>query len=352
MGSVEKPLVRDLLHRAFGEFFVVAEHPQRILYIRGGELQSHAFIISTIENVTVARREMLALLAAAPWARAAAGRPQVAITLDDMNVASIPEARRKGASRSLLDALRKHGNLHAALFVVGKNADSPEGHAVVEDWSASGHMIANHTWSHHTYNDSIAPADFGADLLRCDALLRPFAGFRPYFRFPMLKEGKTRERRDWMRAFLRDHGYRNGAVTIDASDWYYDQRLHAHLQSDVSRFREAYSEHIWNRATYYNDLALEVLGHPVRHTLLLHFNLLNTLFLGDLLHMFHTKGWQLIDAQTAFADKVFDRQPDIAPAGESLIWALAKETGRFDATLRYPGEDDTYEKPILDRLGL
>jgi hypothetical protein len=40
------------------------------------------------------------------------------------------------------------------------------------------------------------------------------------------------------------------------------------------------------------------------------------------------------------------------PAGESLLWALAKETGKFDSLLRYPGEDDVYEKPKLDRLGL
>ena len=159
-----------------------------------------------------------------------------------------------------------------------------------------------------------------------------------------------------MRAFLRDHGYRNGAVTIDASDWYYDRRLRARLEVesgfDVSRFREPYLEHIWDRATYYRGLALRVLARPVRHTLLLHFNLLNALFLGDLLLMFKTRGWQSIDAQVAYADPVFERQPDTAPAGESLIWALAKETGRFDRELRYPGEDDVYEKPILDRLGL
>ena len=305
----------------------------------------------------IGRREMLALLAAAPGlASAAVPPPQIAITMDDMALASIPTAYRAAASRSLLDALAKHGGLHAALFVVGKNADSPAGRAILQDWSDRGHMIANHTWSHRAYNDAVTPAEFAADMLRCDALIRPLAGFRPYFRFPLLKEGKTRQRRDWMRAFLRDHGYRNGAVTIDASDWYYDQRLRARLENepgfDASRYREPYLEHIWSRATYYRELALQVLGSPVRHTLLLHFNLLNTLFLGGLLGMLQARGWQAIDAPAAYADKVFEREPDTAPAGESLIWALAKETGRFDRELRYPGEDDVYEKPVLDRLGL
>jgi hypothetical protein len=40
----------------------------------------------------------------------------------------------------------------------------------------------------------------------------------------------------------------------------------------------------------------------------------------------------------AYADRVYDRQPKVVPAGESLIWAMAKEMGRFDKELRYPGE--------------
>ena len=95
-----------------------------------------------------------------------------------------------------------------------------------------------------------------------------------------------------------------------------------------------------------------MLGRSVPHTLLIHYNLLNALFLGDLLAMFRSKGWGVIDAEEAFSDEVFTRQPNTAPAGESLIWVLAKETGKFNTRLRYPGEDDVYEKPVLDRVGL
>jgi hypothetical protein len=42
----------------------------------------------------------------------------------------------------------------------------------------------------------------------------------------------------------------------------------------------------------------------------------------------------------------------IVPAGESLIWALAKESGRFQDRLRYPGEDGVYEEPKMNTLGL
>jgi len=67
---------------------------------------------------------------------------------------------------------------------------------------------------------------------------------------------------------------------------------------------------------------------------------------------FESAGWQWIDASLAFEDEVFRRQPQTLPAGESLVWALAKETGRFDSRLRYPDEDGDYEMPKMDALHL
>lgn len=283
-------------------------------------------------------------------------RPQVAITIDDVAWSSIPEPFQAGASDRLLKALEQHGQVRAAFFVTGRNVDSTEGRAILEQWSGKGHVIGNHTWEHRVYDASIEPSGFAADMLRCDKLIRSFSGFRPYFRFPALKEGGTRERRDYMRNVLRAHHYRNGAVTIDASDWFYDRSLRTHLAQDpgfdVNRFREPYLAHLWNRSVFYDELARRAVGRSVRHTLLLHFNLVNVLFLGGVLDMFQARGWDVIGVETAYRDPIFRREPDTVPAGESLIWALAKETGRFDKELRYPGEDDAYEKPILDRLGL
>jgi hypothetical protein len=95
-----------------------------------------------------------------------------------------------------------------------------------------------------------------------------------------------------------------------------------------------------------------VLGRPVRHTVLLHHRALNALYLDDLIAMFRRNGWKPVDAEYAYEDKVYDEQPKILPAGESLIWALAKESGKFEIELRYPGEDDVYENPRMDALHL
>jgi peptidoglycan/xylan/chitin deacetylase (PgdA/CDA1 family) len=298
----------------------------------------------------ITRREALALCATPLLAQT---RPRVAITIDDVRWQSIPEDRRPEAEERLLKNL---GKTRAFLFATGQSVDNPHGSSILKRWSSAGHRIGNHTYSHQPLFGKITPEEFEADILRNEDVRRRYAGFRKYFRFPLLKEGQTRELRDRFRSFLARHGYRNGAVTIDASDWYYNQRLLARLEAergfDVTLYRQPYLDHIWDRARFYDQLCRDVLGRSVPHTLLIHYNLLNSLFLGDLLAMFRSKGWGVIDVEEAFSDKVFTLQPDTAPAGESLIWALAKETGKFDDRLRYPGEDDVYERPVLDRLGL
>jgi hypothetical protein len=199
-------------------------------------------------------------------------------------------------------------------------------------------------------------AAYEQDILRAETLLANFPRFQKYFRFPLLREGETIAKRDQLRSFLREHSYRVGHVTIDNSDWIVDQRLTARLKTnpsaEITRYRDFYLEHMWDRAQYYDSLARRVLGRPIRHTMLTHFNLLNGLFLGDLLRMFKSKGWQLVDAEQAFRDPVFAAKPKVLPAGESIVWSLAKERGTIAKSLRYPAEDGQYEQARMNRLGL
>ncbi len=283
--------------------------------------------------------------------------PEVAITMDDFNWNKSLRLSPDERNRAILRALRSHGDLKAALFVACKNADSHKGKELLREWDRAGHVIANHSFSHKEFNSSKITAEvFTADIARCDDIIKTYPHFQRLFRFPYLKEGDTAAKRDAVRAFLEQHGYRNGHVTIDASDWAIEVRLSARLNkdpaADVTLYRGFYLNHMWERSLYYDDLSRKVLGRSVKHTILVHYNLLNALFLGDLLDMFKSKGWKLINAQEAFKDPVFQAAPKIVPAGESIIWALAKETGKFDNLLRYPGEDSGYENAKMDKLGL
>ena len=287
----------------------------------------------------------------------AASVPQVAITMDDPNTSDTPRLTAEERNRHILEALSRHGDLKAGLFVCGMRVDNDRGKRILSEWDRKRHIIANHSYSHRYYNSSRITTDaFIEDMLKGERVIEKFSQFKRLFRFPFLKEGNTVEKRDRMRAFLKERGYRNGSVTIDASDWYIDERLGKRLlkdpRADVTPYRDFYLKHIWDRAMFYDALSRKAIGRSVKHTLLIHHNLLNALFLSDLLDMFKGNGWQLINAEDAFRDKAFSAAPGILPAGESLVWALAKESGKFDKMLRYPGEDSEYEKAEMDRLGL
>jgi peptidoglycan/xylan/chitin deacetylase (PgdA/CDA1 family) len=282
--------------------------------------------------------------------------PELAVTIDDVSTAESPKVSAEDRHKRLREAL-DYRKIKAAVFVCGKRVDSEEGRRLLRAWDDGGHLICNHTYTHPYYHSpKVAFEDFSQDAARGETVIKDFKNFRRLFRYPYLKEGDTPEKRDRMRAFLSERGYRMGYVTIDASDWYVEQRLVARLkegqQVDLSGYKDFYFDHIWERASFYADLARRAVGRNVRHTLLLHDNLLNSYFLGDLLGMFEHKGWRLIDAARAFDDPVFHARPEIVPAGESIVWALAKESKKFEGLLRYPGEDGKYEKDKMDRLGL
>lgn len=282
--------------------------------------------------------------------------PQFSITMDDFQWQNAVKLTATERNQAILDAFEAN-SIKAAAFVVGRNIDSVEGKQLLSAWDKAGHLIGNHTYSHRNYNASgTVIEEYQQDILRAESLLKDFPRFRKYFRFPLLKEGDTTIKRDSMRTFLASHGYRNGHVTIDNSDWAIDQRLTTRLKkdaaADVKPYRDFYMEHMWARAEYYDTLAQRVLGRPVKHTVLVHFNLLNGLFLGDLIAMFKSKGWQPIDAEEAFTDQIFSARPNVLPAGESIVWSLAKEKRTIPKSLRYPAEDGEYENARMDKLGL
>jgi peptidoglycan/xylan/chitin deacetylase (PgdA/CDA1 family) len=276
--------------------------------------------------------------------------------MDDFHWRNAVKLTAQERNQSILDTVNKH-SIKAAAFVVGRNIEDQEGKDLIAAWDKAGHLIANHTYSHRDFNDPESDLKtYCEDILRAEALLKEFPGFRKYLRFPMLKEGDTPAKRDGMRTFMTQNGYRNGHVTIDNSDWAIDQRLTARLKkdpnADLKPYRDFYLEHMWARAEYYDSLAHRVKGRYVKHTILMHFNLLNGLFLNDLIEMFKRKNWEPIDAEEAFTDSVFLAQPKVVPAGESIIWSLAKEKGTIAKKLRYPAEDSQYENKRMNKLGL
>ena len=282
-------------------------------------------------------------------------RPQIALTMDNPKVDVSPQMGWRETNKRILETLAGR-KLKAALFVCGMRVDRPEGRNLLGGWDDADHLICSHSYSHLTYLSRTTYEEYATDVLRNEPIIAPYRHRTQLFRYPSLKEGDTAEKRDRFRAFLRDRGYRVGHVTVDLSDWYVDQRMQQRLQQNSKAQLEPYRDylvaHLLDRASFYRQLSLDVLGHEIPHTLLVHYGMMNALFLQDVMAAFEKSGWTWIDADRAYEDPIFMKEPKTLPAGESLVWALADESGKFKGRLRWPGEDDVYEKPKMDALGL
>lgn len=277
------------------------------------------------------------------------GQKQIAVTIDDPNTEKTSILSWQERNSAILKALDNHG-IKAALFVCGMRLNNSNGEHLINLWDEHNHLICNHSYSHMYYN-SKKSCIYIEDFRRGDSVIKKYKNYTKLFRYPYLKEGDTKIKIDSMRLVLKQEGYKNGSVTIDASDWYIDLELENSLKNnintDLTPYKEYYIKHILNRAQYYDSLANKIFKRNIKHTLLIHHSLLNALCLNDLLEALKNNGWLLIDAKTAFNDEIFSNQPLIVPCGESLVWQFAMLNQELCKNLRYPAEDGKYEKDSL-----
>jgi peptidoglycan-N-acetylglucosamine deacetylase len=283
----------------------------------------------------------------------------VAFTIDDgPQLRGTPLMSPPARNQAMLDALQRHG-VKAALFVtVNYGANRPEGLALARAWGEAGHAVGNHTMSHLDLDSKkVTLAQYQDEVLSCDAIIRTLPGYQRWLRFTYLREGNTPEKRDGMRAFLKAQGYRNAYVSLDTSDWRVDEVLTAVLSknptADVRPIKDAYLAHIWQRAQAYRALSQRLQGRDIAQVILLHHNLVNALWLGDIIQMFKDKAWSISTPEQAFADPVYALQPLTPDPGQSLLLSMARSLGlgRFEGWQRLVDDGD-WEVNALKALGL
>lgn len=123
---------------------------------------------------------------------------EVSVTMDDFDLKEQAVLSAKERNEKILAALDTY-KAKAALFVIGGNIRSDEDRALLRAWPADGHIIGNHTFSHRLFSNNVTAEWEQQDILDCENVLSKEMGFEKLFRFPMLVEGNTREKRDAVR---------------------------------------------------------------------------------------------------------------------------------------------------------
>lgn len=239
----------------------------------------------------------------------------VALTFDDgPSLAATPLLSPQARNDAMLAALARHG-VQAALFVTaGFGTNRPEGMAMAMAWGLAGHVIANHTVTHPDLDDpAVTLAQYQQEVLDCDRVIAALPGYQKWFRFPYLREGGTLEKREGMRAFLGEHGYRNARITLDTADWRLNGELLEALakdpQTDLEPFRQAYLAQVRERAETYRELARRLQGRDIPHVALLHHNLINALWLDDVITLFQDMGWTITSPAYAYGGRIHHLAP-------------------------------------------
>jgi len=277
---------------------------------------------------------------------------RIAVTMDDFSLGFNVRLNPRERNERILDAFGKHKH-KAAGFVTGRFVDSLFGDEVVKSWSDVGHLIGNHSYSHMNSSDE-DPETIKADILKNDELLSKYATYEKIFRFPFLAEGGSLKKITDYRAFLNKHGFQNAAVTVSTIDWFTTARMETRLKednkADLEPYRKYYVTAVMTLAEHFQNLA-ERLGYPdIPHSMLMHHNVLNGLFLDDVLTALKEQGWSLVDAKEAFEHPIYKLEPKTSTRGRSLLSVLAQEQGVSDTG--YPDAYKGWGKKTMDALGL
>jgi|TARA_R100000049_G_C1954176_1_gene105377 peptidoglycan/xylan/chitin deacetylase (PgdA/CDA1 family) len=258
---------------------------------------------------------------------------RIALSFDDAPRAPGAFLSEEERTRLLMANLAEAGVDQVVFFVNPGRIDGADDEARIAAYVAAGHVIANHSAT-HPHLSQIDVAAYLADIDAAEEWLKGREGYRPWFRYPYLDEGRQdKAKRDAVRQGLAQRGLSNGYVTVDASDWFYEgaakRAVAEGREIDREALRDLYIQTQVDAAEFYDQLARQAIGRSPAHVILLHETDLNAMWIGDLVRALEAKGWTIVSADEAYADRFGDFVPvyDTRSAQGSLTEMVAWEKG-------------------------
>ena len=277
---------------------------------------------------------------------------RMSITVDDFTQSFATGLSLEERHANILEAFDVVGH-KAAGFVTGRFVDNEWGRGVVEDWLSRGHEIGNHTWS-HPHADEMSTTEYLADIAKNKAYLSSISGTNAYFRFPYLDDGKDRSQQTALFSGIKDMGLQNAPVTIDTIDWFTNSRLEKALRNDpnadLTPYREYYVEMCVKLSNHADDVGRRLGNIGLTHLMLIHHNVLNGLFLKDVLLALKADGWFFEDAKTTLSMRGYHEVPSEPTKGRSWLTMEGKRRGVTPPP--YPVEYRGFGRKTMDALGL
>lgn len=216
----------------------------------------------------------------------------------------------------LITTLSRH-HIPATGFVNGMKLykdGSPDGSymEMLNNWAANGLDLGNHTFSHQDYN-SHDIREFSQDILKGSAVINDIMGKKngklKYFRHPYLHVGNSKEKADSLTGFLKTHGYVTAPVTIDNDDYLFAAAFSgAMIRNDsisMDRIGRDFLSYTEQKLKYYERQTEALFNRDIRHIMLLHVSLLNSIYLPSIVALFESNNYSFISLDEALQDSVY-----------------------------------------------
>lgn len=262
---------------------------------------------------------------------------RVAVTFDDLpDISSDSDSleQQQRITTGLLASLRRN-RVPAIGFVneykLDGSNDQPDPRRVhlIEEWLEDGCEIGNHTSSHESV-DTSGLAAYEQDVLDGETSIRPLlekrGGKLQWFRHPFLETGKTLEIRQELDAFLAAHGYRVAPVTIDDSEWIYDDAYRKAARWRRPLIRWSYIRYMRERFAFAEEGSRLVFGREIPQVVLLHAGSLNADAFDALATMIRGRGYEFVSIDQATADPAYLTPEQWVDGGVGWLerWGVAR----------------------------
>ncbi len=243
---------------------------------------------------------------------------EVALTFDDLPAHGPlpPGMTRLDLAKDIIATLKAANAPQVYGFINAVKLEQvPEDRAVLEEWRKAGFMLGNHTYTHMSLTDNTVEA-FEKDIAANEPVLRSLMGKEDWhwFRYPYLWEGDTLEKRDAVRAYLKDHGYRVAQVTLDFEDYAWNAPYARCAAKNDQKSIEWLKSSYLNTAKEYIELDQQMsqmlFGRDVKYVFLLHLGGFQTVMLPQLLDLLRQKGFRFVTLDEAESDPAYQSNPN------------------------------------------
>jgi peptidoglycan/xylan/chitin deacetylase (PgdA/CDA1 family) len=268
----------------------------------------------------------------------------LAITVDDLPATGelLPDTTQLEIARHIITALHTSQVPAVYGFSNGERLTwDPSSLEVLQAWLAAGNLLGNHTFSHPDLAHTTAEA-YIIDLAEMDRVLAtvsPASSAWKVFRYPFLSEGETLAKRNTVRDYLSNQGYRIAQVTVDYDDWAwgaaYRRCVMKRDEPMLRRVREQVVQVVRRELRRAQKRAKLVSGRDIPHILLVHMNAFTALTLPEILATLKADGVTFIDLQTAMSDPIYSINPNL-PFPDSKTF--------LDQLVQMKGIDDPYQQ--------